>query len=227
MNIILNDIEARVLGCLIEKDLSTPDYYPLSLNAVVNACNQKSNRDPAMSLDEMTVQTTLDALVKKHLASPKSSSGSRVQKYAHRLSNPVTQTLDFSKSELAVMCELLVRGAQTAGELRTRAGRMVELADVGEVEAILRQLRDRVDGPFVVELPRQPGRRDVRFAHLFCGTEITLLLVEHVDQSEEPKSSDTLDRLTALEHEVSVLRTECEQLKQMLAALVEKRADHD
>ena len=135
MKIALTLIEARVLGCLIEKEMSTPDYYPLSLNALTNACNQKSNRNPVMELDDTAVQNTLDALIKKRLVVPKSSSGSRVTKFAHRLSNPITNAMDFSAQQLAVLCELLVRGAQTAGELRTHAGRLTEFADIAQVEA--------------------------------------------------------------------------------------------
>lgn len=219
MNFVLTELEARVLGCLIEKDLSTPDYYPLSLNAVVNACNQKSNRDPAMSLDEVTVQSTLDALVKKHLVSPKSSSGSRVQKYAHRLSNPVTKVLDFSKGELAVLCELLVRGAQTVGEIRTHAGRLTALADLGEVESILRHLRERTEGPFVVELPRQPGRRESRFAHLLCGEVKLPVASEPLDAPDVTSAHHVSDRVAALEREVGALRTDLDQIKQQLTAL--------
>lgn len=217
MNFVLSDIEARVLGCLLEKDLSTPDYYPLSLNAVVNACNQKSNRDPVMSLDELTVQATLDSLVKKHLVSAKSSSGSRVQKYAHRLSNPVTKTLDLSSGERAVMCELLVRGAQTVGEIRTHAGRLTELADLEQVEALLKQLRDQVEGPFVTELPRQPGRREIRYAHLFCGEAIAPPMVD--DVAVPNVDARAVDRVSALENEVSALRAEFELMKQQLADL--------
>ena len=123
LKITLSLIEARVLGCLIEKEMTTPDYYPLSLNALTNACNQKSNRNPLMDIDETTVQNTLDVLIKKRLVVPKSSSGSRVSKFAHRLSNPITHAMDFSAQELAVLCELLVRGPQTIGELRTHADR--------------------------------------------------------------------------------------------------------
>lgn len=225
MNILLSDIEARVLGCLLEKDMSTPDYYPLSLNAVVNACNQKSNRDPVMSQDESTVQAALDSMVKKHLVSPKSSSGSRVQKYAHRLSNPVTKTLDFSVGERAVICELLVRGPQTAGELRTHAGRLTELTDLGQVEAILQQLRESSEGPFVAELPRQPGRREIRYAHLFCGEVISPPAVEVVARIETDVITE--DRMSALEREVSALRAELEQMKQQLLELAVNSAHQE
>jgi uncharacterized protein YceH (UPF0502 family) len=162
-------MEARVIGCLIEKQITTPDQYPLSLNALVNACNQKSNRDPLMDVDEPTVQRTLDDLSKKHLIMERSGFGSRVPKYQHRFCNTEFGTLKFTPQELAIVCELLVRGAQTPGELRPRAGRMATFSDAEQVEATLETLRTRADGPFVVQLPRQAGRRDSAWAHLFSG----------------------------------------------------------
>src|SRR6201998_79585 len=169
MNIELSPIEARVIGCLIEKQITTPDQYPLSLNALVNACNQKSNRDPVMSWDEEAIQTTLDHLIRKHLVIEKSGFGSRVPKYQHRFCNTEFGTLKFDPQELAIVCELLVRGPQTPGELRSRAARMAEFTDVSEVEAALTRLSGGEDGPFVTRLAREPGRRDSRYAHLFSG----------------------------------------------------------
>jgi uncharacterized protein YceH (UPF0502 family) len=169
MKIELTPMEARVIGCLIEKQVTTPDQYPLSLNALVNACNQKSNRDPMMDVDEPTVQRTLDGLSKKHLVMERSGFGSRVPKYQHRFCNTEFGTLKFSPQELAIVCELLLRGAQTAGELRPRAGRMASFTDAEQVEGVLEGLRTREDGPFVVRLPRQAGRRDSEYAHLFSG----------------------------------------------------------
>src|ERR1700689_1371214 len=169
MNIELSPIEARVIGCLIEKQITTPDQYPLSLNALVNACNQKSNRDPVMSGDEVAIQTTLDHLIRKHLVIEKSGFGSRVPKYQHRFCNTEFGPLKFTPQELAIVCELLLRGSQTPGELRTRASRMAAFTDTGAVEAALAGLAERPDGPFVVRLPREPGRRDARYAHLFSG----------------------------------------------------------
>ena len=131
MNIELSPIEARVIGCLIEKQITTPDQYPLSLNALVNACNQKSNRDPVMSADEVTIQRIVDDLVRKHLVVEKSGFGSRVPKYQHRFCNTEFGPLKFTPQELAIVCELLVRGPQTPGELRTRASRMAPVSDVG------------------------------------------------------------------------------------------------
>jgi uncharacterized protein YceH (UPF0502 family) len=169
MNIELTPLEARIIGCLIEKQITTPDQYPLSLNALVNACNQKSNRDPVLDLDEQTVQRTLDALSRKHFIAERSGFGSRVPKYQHRFCNTEYGTLKLDEQELAVTCELLLRGPQTAGELRGRASRMGTFSDVSEVEATLTRLAEREGGPFVTRLAREPGRREVRFAHLFSG----------------------------------------------------------
>jgi len=169
MKIVLSPLEARVIGCLIEKQVTTPDQYPLSLNALVNACNQKSNRDPVLDLDEATVQGTLDDLAKRHFVVERSGFGSRVPKYQHRFCNTEFGTLKLDPQELAVVCELLVRGPQTPGELRGRASRMAAFGDVSEVEAALTRLASRQDGPFVTRLAREPGRRDSRYAHLFSG----------------------------------------------------------
>jgi len=169
MKIELTFIEARVIGCLIEKQITTPDQYPLSLNALVNACNQKSNRDPVLDLDERTVQQTLDDLGRKHFVLEKSGFGSRVPKYQHRFCNTEYGTLKLDPQELAIVCELLLRGPQTPGELRSRASRMAPFTDVSEVEAALTRLSEREDGPFVVRLAREAGRREARYAHLFSG----------------------------------------------------------
>ena len=158
-----------MIGCLIEKQITTPDQYPLSLNALVNACNQKSNRDPVLDLEEAAVQGTLDELAKRHFVVERSGFGSRVPKYQHRFCNTEFGTLKLDPQELAVACELLLRGPQTPGELRGRASRMAAFADVTEVESALTRLSSRPDGPFVVRLAREPGRRDARFAHLFSG----------------------------------------------------------
>src|SRR5436305_3536168 len=153
MNIELSALEARVIGCLIEKQITTPDQYPLSLNALANACNQKSNRDPVLDLPEQTVQQTLDVLSKKHFVMEKSGFGSRVPKYQHRFCNTEFGTLKLSAQELAIVCELLLRGPQTPGELRARASRMATFSVVAQVEGALESLRTRVDGPFVLRLP--------------------------------------------------------------------------
>src|SRR6188508_2235582 len=157
MNVHLTALEARVIGSLIEKAITTPDQYPLSLNALTNACNQKSNRDPVLELDERTVQETLDALAKKHLVLEKSGFGSRVPKYQHRFCNTGFGSLDFTPVETAIICELLLRGPQTPGELRSRVPRMVQVQDASAIENALENLATRPDGPFVKQLPREPG----------------------------------------------------------------------
>ena len=169
MTLELTPYEARVIGCLIEKEITTPEQYPLSLNALTNACNQKSNRDPVLDLDDATVQQTLDQLGKKYLVSEETGYGSRVAKYRHRFCNTEYGTLKFSPQELGIVCELLLRGPQTPGELRSRASRLCALKEVAEVEAVLDRLIQREDGPYVVRLPREPGRRESRYAHLFSG----------------------------------------------------------
>ena len=216
MNIELSPIEARVIGCLIEKQITTPDQYPLSLNALVNACNQKSNRDPVISADDAEIQATLDHLIRKHLVIEKSGFGSRVPKYQHRFCNTEFGTLKLTPQELAIVCELLVRGPQTPGELRTRAARMAPFADVEQVETALESLSSRADGPFVVRLPREPGRRDSRYAHLFSGAVTIPALTE--DSIAEPSMASTpaLSRLERLEKEVQQLKEELNHIKARL-----------
>ena len=216
MNIELSPIEARVIGCLIEKQITTPDQYPLSLNALVNACNQKSNRDPVMSADEAEIQTTLDYLIRKHLVIEKSGFGSRVPKYQHRFCNTEFGSLKFTPQELAIVCELLVRGPQTPGELRTRAARMASLSDVGQVEAALESLSSRADGPFVVRLPREPGRRDARYAHLFCGAVTIPAPTEESNTGPSMTSAAASSRLERLEEEVRQLKEELKDIKARL-----------
>jgi uncharacterized protein YceH (UPF0502 family) len=226
MKIELTPMEARVIGCLIEKQITTPDQYPLSLNALVNAVNQKSNRDPMMNASEGEVQATLDSLSRKHFVMEKSGFGSRVPKYQHRFCNTEFGTLKFSPLELAIVCELLVRGPQTPGELRTRAARMAPVGDVSEVEAALESLRTRDDGPFVVRLAREPGRRDSRYAHLFSGeiaeapeTPMAVAAATSTPSpSAAPASAATSSRLDRLEEEVKQLRAELNDLKQRLGA---------
>lgn len=169
MDINLSAHETRVIGCLIEKEITTPDQYPLSLNALTSACNQKSNREPVLALDEATVQQTLDELIKKRLVLDKSGFGSRVVKYQHRFCNSEFGNLKFSDQELGIICVLLLRGPQTPGELRTRTNRLCKFDDVHEVESTLARLVERDDGPFVVCLPREAGKRESRYAHLFSG----------------------------------------------------------
>jgi uncharacterized protein YceH (UPF0502 family) len=219
MNIELSPLEARVIGCLIEKQITTPDQYPLSLNALVNACNQKSNRDPVMEVDEVTIQGTVDQLARKHFVVEKSGFGSRVPKFQHRFCNTEYGTLKLTAQELAIVCELLLRGPQTPGELRTRASRMAPFSEVGQVEAALESLRTREDGPFVVRLPREPGRRDSRYAHLFSGA-VAVAAIEDAPQTAAVANvaAETPARLDRLEEQVRRLREELDDMKSRLAS---------
>jgi uncharacterized protein len=217
MNIEFSALEARVIGCLIEKQITTPDQYPLSLNALINACNQKSNREPLLALDEATVQSTLDQLAKKHLVVEKSGFGSRVPKYQHRFCNTEYGSLKFTPQELAILCELLLRGAQTPGELRTRASRMSPFVDAAEVEAALESLQTRADGPFVVRLEREPGRRDSCYAHLFSGVPAApAATAEARPAASQSAAVNTDARLEGLEDEVRRLRAELDELRRRL-----------
>jgi uncharacterized protein YceH (UPF0502 family) len=215
MKIELTPTEARVIGSLIEKQITTPDQYPLSLNALTNACNQKSNRDPVMELTDAAVQQTLDGLSKKHFTVEKSGFGSRVPKYQHRFCNTEYGTLKFSPQELAIVCELLLRGPQTPGELRSRASRMAPFTDVSEVETALEALRSRPEGPFVVRLAREPGRRESRYAHLFSG-EVANVAPANETNDAAPAAAATSSRIERLEEEVRQLRAEFEELKKRL-----------
>ena len=216
MNIELSLLEARVIGCLIEKQITTPDQYPLSLNALVNACNQKSNRDPVMEVDERTIQDTLDTLARKHFVVERSGFGSRVPKYQHRFCNTEFGTLKLTPQELAIVCELLVRGPQTPGELRTRASRMAPFSEVGQVEAALESMQTREDGPFVVRLPREPGRRDARWAHLFSGAVAVPAIEDEPQVAFSNVAAETPARLDRLEEQLRRLREELDEVKRRL-----------
>ena len=213
MNIEFSAIEARIIGCLIEKESTTPDQYPLSLNALTNACNQKTNREPVLELAEPVVQQTVDSLMKKHLVSDRSAGyGGRVTKYKHRFCNTEFGSLKFSKQELGILCVLLLRGAQTPGELRSRTNRLCEFADSAQVEDTLKGLLEREDGPFIARLPRAPGSRESRYAHLFSG--MIESAPESLDVPEAPGVSHTLgQRLALLEDLVATLRADVDALK--------------
>src|SRR3954470_15962536 len=167
MNIRLTAIEARIIGSLIEKQITTPDQYPLSLNALVNACNQKSNREPLMQLDEPTVKFVVEGLARRHMVIEKSGFGSRVPKYQQIFCNTEFGSLKFTPQETAIICELLLRGPQTPGELRTRVPRLADLPDLGVIDTSLDALANRPEGALVAQLPREAGRRDSRWAQLF------------------------------------------------------------
>lgn len=211
MEILLNDVEVRVLGCLIEKELATPEYYPLTLNSLTTACNQKSNRDPVMALEESEVVRALDGLKMKHVAIQAADSG-RVPRYRHILA----ERLRFSPAELAILTELLLRGPQTLGELRTRAERMHPFTDLTAVEQVLGELAERTP-PRVMRLPRQPGRKESRFAHLLAG-EPDLSAEERPAPPEGARLQVMAEneRLAALESEVAALRAEVAELRQVM-----------
>ena len=211
MDILLTEVEARVLGSLVEKELTTPEYYPLSLNALVNACNQKSNRDPVMSLDETAVREAIRALEKKGLAGPADNMVSRVTKYEHRLQ----EAYNFTRHEVAVLAELLLRGPQTPGELRSRAERMHTFDDLGVVNTTLRKLMDR-QPPLVKVLPRQPGTKEARYAHLLSG-DVEMAAPEPEEHPAGASGSKGDPRTAALEEEIASLRAEVESLKQQFA----------
>jgi uncharacterized protein len=210
VDIVLTQVEARVLGSLVEKEITTPDYYPLSLNALVNACNQKSNRDPVMDLSENDVRDAVDGLNAKGLAAERSTAESRVTKYEHRLQ----EVFNFGRRETAVLCVLLLRGAQTPGELRGRTERMYRFGELDEVQSTLQHLIQR-EPPLVQMLPRQPGTKESRYVHLLAG---------HVDVWEQPAappaaadSSADAERIARLESELASLKAEVADLKLQLA----------
>jgi uncharacterized protein YceH (UPF0502 family) len=208
----LTAIETRVLGSLVEKDITTPDYYPLSLNALVNACNQKNNREPVMSLDEQTVRDALSTLQEKRLAGPASGADSRVSKYEHRLQ----EVFNFDRREIAIVCVLLLRGPQTSGELRGRSDRMYHFETLDDVISTLDRLAQR-DPALVAILPRQPGTKESRYMHLFSGEPPDLDVVRESTPATKATNSAG-DRLSALEHEVARLRQELSEVQQQLAA---------
>jgi hypothetical protein len=218
MDIELTLYEARVIGSLIEKEITTPDQYPLSLNALTNACNQKSNRDPVLELDEATVQETLDALVKRSLVSDQTGFGSRTTKYKHRFCNTEFGILKFSEQELGIICALLLRGPQTPGELRTHTNRLCKFRDMQEVEAALDHLMERSDGPFVARLAREPGKRESRYMHLFSGDAPAIEIPGGTHSAPELTDSER-ERLYLLELRVDELEQEIVQLKRELARI--------
>ena len=207
----LTEIETRVLGSLIEKDITTPDYYPLSLNALVNACNQKNNRDPVMTLDEETVRQALSTLQEKRLAGPASGADSRVTKFEHRLQ----EVFNFDRREIAIVCVLLLRGPQTPGELRSRTDRMYHFEALDDIVSTLDRLAQR-EPPLARVLPRQPGTKESRYTHLFSGEPPEAAVGPAAPHSD--RTSSVGDRLMTLEEEVARLRQEVADVQQQLAA---------
>ena len=213
MATILNDIETRVLGSLVEKQVTTPEYYPLTLNALMLACNQKNNRTPVTSYDETTVAQALETLREKNLAYVFYGSTSRVPKYKHVL----PEVMHLSAPELALICVLLLRGPQTTGELATRAFRLHEFSGLEEVETTLNSLIAREPDPLVMRLPRQPGQKEVRYAHLLSGTP-SVEVVSGGGQAREPSARSShpnqADRVSKLESEVETLKSQMDKLRE-------------
>jgi uncharacterized protein YceH (UPF0502 family) len=210
MNILLNDVEVRVLGALIEKDVTTPDYYPLSLNALINACNQKNNRDPVMTLDENAVREALRGLQEKHLTGSAGGADSRVAKYEHR----IQEVFNFTRAETALMCVLLLRGPQTPGELRGRTERMHRFEELSDVQSTLQRLIER-EPPLVKMLPRQPGTKEARYTHLLAG-EVEAWAAPAEVGDMLARGAGEAERVARLEREISDLRREVAELKQQV-----------
>ena len=209
MDIVLTPIEARVLGSLVEKELTTPEYYPLSLNSLTAACNQKNNRDPVMALTEEDVRRAVETLRGKTLAWQLNTAGGRVPKFEHNL----PAKFGFTQPEISIVTVLMLRGPLTVGEIRSCTGRMHTFAELADVEAVLTRLSEMENGPYVVRLAREPGRKENRFAHCFCG-EVTMAAALNVTQeipvAAKPQMSDRIDsienKLSQLTNDLAVLQ---------------------
>jgi uncharacterized protein len=212
MEIRLSEVAARVLGALVEKDITTPEYYPLSLHALVNACNQKTNREPVMNLDEDAVTVALRSLSDLELAGAADTNDSRVRKYEHRLQ----EVFNFTRPETAVLCVLLLRGAQTPGEIRGRADRLYHFEELSDVQSGLQKLMQR-EPALVKVLARQPGTKESRYAHLLCG-DVEDSVVEGARQPPRASGGGDGERIARLEGEVAAMRSEVAELKLQLAA---------
>ena len=210
----LDENEARVIGCLIEKSITTPDQYPLTLNALVNACNQKSSRDPVMTLSQGEVQHTVRILEAKHLVRTEENFKSRAEKYAQRLCNTRYSELQLEPAEVAIVCLLLLRGPQTPGELRSRSGRLHGFADNADVVQVLTGLAERDPYPHVVKLPRTPGRKDSEYMHLFSGP---VDVQAHASKAQQERAGGSRER-----HSVAELAERVAQLEAEVAALKER-----
>ncbi len=222
MKVELTPFEARVIGCLIEKELTTPDQYPLSLNALTLAVNQKTNREPVMAVDDASVQAELDRLAKKHLVYEKSGFGSRVMKYQHRLVGTEFSEIKVTPQERGILCVMLLRGPQTVAELRTRTNRLCEFADLAEVEAVLNQMMTRDSNPLVVRLSRSKGERELRYMHLLSGPVVVLADTEFVVSEPSmpaPRAAPRAAEEPGLAVRVASLEREVQALKSELAAL--------
>lgn len=225
MRIQITLLETRVLGSLIEKEIATPDQYPLSLGALTHACNQKSSRDPVLQLSEVEVQEIVDELMKKHLLSDRSGFGSRVTKYQHRFCNAGFGSLEFTTQELGILCVLLLRGPQTPGELRTRTNRLCNFSDVHETESTLQHLVEREDGPFVVRLAREPGKRESRYAHLFSGEVEAAVTHESAMDGQSTPGQDPQLRIEQLETMLLEIQEQMEVLETRVVLLEANRKE--
>jgi len=214
----LTQHQIRVLGCLIEKQLTTPDYYPLTLSALTNACNQKSSRDPVMNLSESEVLDAIQGLIDLNLAREQQMAGARVLKYAHKLSGTLTKQFDMSQNELGVLAVLFVRGPQTVGEIRTRTNRMCEFSSLADVESVLDKLATKSGGPYVAPLAREPGRREIRYQHLFGDSSVEVSDVNVEVEEAKPASNNELDELRK---DIAELREELNELKEIVAILTD------
>lgn len=223
MIVDLTPEQCRVIGVMLEKEITTPDQYPLSLNGLTTGCNQKSNREPVMQLSEVDVQNIVDDLKQKKQISEQTGFGSRVVKYKHRFCNTEFGSLKLTRQQLAIVCVLLLRGPQTPGELRTRTNRLAEFSSVEEVESTLEQLTNHNGEQLVLRLEREPGKRESRYVHLFSGSE------SHIANAEqnEPKASvsaskpdETQTRIASLEADVAELKMQVHKLTQLLDELM-------
>mgnify|MGYP001061621695 CR=1 FL=1 len=211
--------QCRVIGVLLEKEITTPDQYPLSLNALTNACNQKSNREPVMSLSEFEVQDVVDELISMKLVSDEGAFSGRVAKYKHRFCNTEFGSFKLTAQQLAIVCVMLLRGPQTPGELRTRTNRLADFVNVNEVEDVLRELYDLNGDVIVTKLEREPGKRESRYAHLFGDQDVA---ATPVVESAEIETMAESSRLAELEKEVSSLKQQLQELTAVVEGLVSR-----
>ncbi len=222
MKIELSPTEVRILSALMEKEITTPDQYPLTLNSLTTACNQKSNREPVTNLTETEVIDGLDLLKTKHLILKISTNTGRTDKYKQRFWGSSTSVFDFKKAEAALLSVLMLRGAQTPGELRTRTARFHEFSSTTEVESVLEKLATRDDGPYVRRLEREPGKREARYIHLFMDDEDTSSLVAMASSGDKSGTggSGVATRVEVLEGQVAELTAELNALKQLVDELL-------
>lgn len=225
MKLDLTQTQIRVLGCLIEKQLTTPDYYPLTLSALTNACNQKSNRDPVMTLSESDVIDAVQGLISLNMAREQQMAGARSLKYAHKLSGTLTKEFDCSQNELGVLSVLFVRGPQTVGEIRTRTSRMCHFESLADAEATLKTLAEKSKGPYVAAMAREPGRREIRYQHLFSDVSSETLVDENNAVLKTAQTSNVQpdidnSELEDLRAEVAALREDLKSLEDIVNQLI-------